>query len=290
MDFSLIDNGGNITLLYTYVCLPLSITCMRLSLFLALLLPFSFTSYCKQLDVVVGWDKPPYVISEQHSGFEVELVRAIFADIGYEITPIYVPFGRTARVVNSGSVDVGLTLTHKHDIDATLLSNEYIAYQNVAVSLQERSLSISSLQDLSGKSIIAFQTAKSVLGEAFYNAVDQQPTYLELAEQKRQVSLLLLGSVDVAILDRNIFNYIKSQFPSNQQHATQIHPIFPVSTYRAAIPDALLRRQFDIALAQFIADGRYQALLDKFGLENLLFTTYQKDVATSTLPQPINFP
>ena len=169
---------------------------------------------------------------------------------------------------------MGLTLTPRHDIAPALLSNEYIAYQNVAVTLQERHLTISTLQDLSGKSIIAFQTAKSILGEAFFNVVDQQPTYLELAEQKRQVSLLLLGSVDVAILDRNIFHYIKSQFPKKQQYATQIHEIFPVSTYSAAIPDPALRHQFNTILARFIADGRYQALLDNFGLENLLFILF----------------
>ncbi len=262
---------------------------MRRSLIVLLLLLITSASYGKRLDVVVGWDKPPYVIAAQNSGFEVELVRAIFTEMGYEITPIYVPFGRTARIVNSGSVDVGLTLTPRHDIDPALLSNEYIAYQNVAVTLQERHLTISTLQDLSGKSIIAFQTAKSILGEAFFNVVDQQPTYLELAEQKRQVSLLLLGSVDVAILDRNIFHYIKSQFPKKQQYATQIHEIFPVSTYSAAIPDPALRHQFNTILARFIADGRYQALLDNFGLENLLFTPTRQEAIPLTPVQPLNF-
>lgn len=263
---------------------------MRHSFFLVLLLLISYASHSKQLDVVVGWDIPPYVISEHNSGFEVELVRAIFTEMGYEITPIYVPFGRTARIFKSGSVDVALTLTPRHDIDPALLSNEYIAYQNVAVTLQERSLTISSLQDLSGKSIIAFQTAKSILGEAFFTVVDQQPTYLELAEQKRQVSLLLLGSVDVAILDRNIFHYIKSQFPKNQQHASQIHEIFPVSTYSAAIADPAIRHQFNTVLARFIADGRYQALLDNFGLDNLLFNRHHQDVASSTSVQRIKLP
>ena len=85
----------------------------------------------RELDVVVGWNKPPYVISQEHSGFEIDLVRAILAEMGHTLSPIYVPFGRTARLLKDSTVDIGLTQSAAHDIDDSVLSDPYIIYQNV---------------------------------------------------------------------------------------------------------------------------------------------------------------
>jgi polar amino acid transport system substrate-binding protein len=237
---------------------------------LLIILFSSHAAFAKQIDVVVGWTKPPYVISEQDSGFELELVRAILLEMGHEMSPIYVPFGRTASLVKKGGMDIGLTLNSGHDIDPAILTDPYVYYQNVAVSRTDRNLEINEIEDLLGHSVIAFQTAISVLGEEFKNTLAHQKNYMELAQQERQVNLLLLGSVDVAVLDRNIFQYAKHQLPFEKQHDTKIHELFPVSSYSAAIPDEQLRNEFNSVLAQFIKDGRYQSLLDEFGLFNFI--------------------
>ncbi|GGW90612.1 substrate-binding periplasmic protein [Alteromonas halophila] len=223
----------------------------------------------KTLDVVVGWNKPPYVMSDADSGFELELVRQILHELGHEMRPVYVPMGRTMMMVAEGEVDMGLTMNLRHTINATLLTDPYVIYQNVAVTRQDRQLDINSIDALAGHSVIAFQTATEVLGPAFARMIERTSGYLEVPEQRRQVSMLLLGSVDVAVLDRNIFTYLKGQLPDSQQHATVIHELFSISPYSAAIHDPVLREQFDEVLAEFIADGRYQALLDRFGLVNL---------------------
>jgi polar amino acid transport system substrate-binding protein len=230
----------------------------------------SNAAFAKQIEVVVGWTKPPYVISEQDSGFELELVRAILLEMGHDMAPIYVPLGRTASIMKKGEVDIGLTLNPGHDIDPAILTDAYVYYQNVAVSRTDRNFEIHEIQDLVGHSVIAFQTAISVLGEEFKDTLAHQKNYMELAQQDRQVSLLLLGSVDVAVMDRNIFQYVKHQLPVEKQHDTTIHELFPVSAYSAAISDEKLRNQFNEVLALFIKDGRYQSLLDQFGLFNFI--------------------
>ncbi|WP_368411524.1 substrate-binding periplasmic protein [Alteromonas sp. 1_MG-2023] len=233
----------------------------------------------------MGWTKAPYVIEENDSGFEVELVRAILLEMGHEMIPIYVPFGRTASFVRSGEVDMGLTLNPWHDIDPAILSNNYVHYQNVAITRTDRNLQINQVKDLLGYSIIGFQTASSVLGDEFGKLLAHQKNYMELAQQDRQVHLLLLGSVDVAVLDRNIFEHIKKGLPQEKQHDTTIHELFPVSSYSAAIPDPYLRSQFNQILAKFIEDGRYQSLLEEFGLFNFL----SEKSSTSTInPNPVN--
>lgn len=229
----------------------------------------------ESLDVVVGWDKPPYVIAADHSGFELDLVRAILAEAGHDMSPIYVPFGRTARLLKDDAVDMGLTLLATHNVASDILSDPYITYQNVAVTRADRKLNIDSIADLKGKSVIAFQTAQTVLGSDFGEVMSAQPSYIEMAMQERQVDMLMLGSVDVIVLDRNIFNYFKGRKEKYAEDKTVFHELFPSTSYRAAIPDPNLRMEFNKALRAFIQDGRYQVLLDSYNLENLHFATSQ---------------
>lgn len=227
-------------------------------------------AHAKQIDVVVGWSKPPYVVSDTNSGFELELTRTLLSELGHDMVAIYVPFGRTARLLSSHSADMGLTLNIHHNIDRSLLTDVYVVYQNVAISLVSRKLPIEQINDLSNYTVIGFQTARQVLGEAFAAAVNSSVGYMENPEQFRQVSMLLLGSVDVVVMDRNIFTYLSRKLPLEQQKPVDIHELFGVSPYRAAILDGTLRRQFNEHLAAMIKDGRYQQLLDKYHLVNLL--------------------
>lgn len=241
---------------------------MRIAALFTVLL-YSFIASSEQLDVVVGWDKPPYVMSAEHSGFELELTRAILKELGHEMSPIYVPFGRTARLLKDDAVDIALTLNKAHKVSADILSDPYVVYQNVVVTREDRNIAVSDLASLRGKSIIAFQTAKNVLGKEYGNTLASQPNYLEMARQDRQVNMLMLGSVDAVIMDRNIFSYFKAQNDAYADDAVTIHELFPVSAYCAGIPNPELRAQFNETLNLFIEDGRYQKLLSEFGLEDL---------------------
>ena len=224
----------------------------------------------KSYDVVVGWSKPPYVIADGNTGFELELAKTIFSELGHSITPIYVPFGRAQRLFNEDNKTIVLTMNFSHAIDSTKLSDPYVVYQNAAISLAKDKLNITQFEDLNGHSVAAFQTANRVLGKAYADVVNHHPHYLELAEQSRQVSLLLLEHVDVLIMDRNIFHYLQRQLPPSLQLDVIVHPLFRPTAYRAAIFDDELRADFNRVLASMIADGRYQLLLDRFHLTNLL--------------------
>ncbi len=213
------------------------------------------------------------------SAKELDVVRAILAEMGYGLSPIYVPFGRTARLLKDNAVDIGLTLNPAHNVEVAILSEPYIIYQNVAVTRADRELTINSIDDLKDKSVIAFQTAQSVLGEDFGQTLASQPTYIEMARQDRQVDMLMRGSIDVAILDRNIFNYFKSKNGTYSQDKTVFHELFPISAYSAAIPDPELRAKFNATLRLFIEDGRYQLLLDEYKLDNLLHKLPNANVA-----------
>ena len=240
---------------------------MRLLLVPLFILLTAFNVQSREIEVVVGLDKPPYVNSASDSGFEVELVRAIISDMGHSAKLLYLPYGRTTKVINQDAVDIALTLTPSHAVSPDILSNPYIAYQNVAVTRLDRNLQIDSIEMLKTMSVVAFQTATSVLGKTFEETLSSQPTYLEIAKQKRQVDMLMLGSVDVAVMDRNIFSHFKLHDDRYKNDDVVIHELFPVSSYRAAIPNNELREAFNHSLSAMIKSGRYQALLEKYGLE-----------------------
>ncbi|MBT0586238.1 substrate-binding periplasmic protein [Alteromonas oceanisediminis] len=241
-------------------------------LFFAVAATPAFASRPMTIDVAVGYNKPPYIISDEDSGFELSLVESIFNQQGYAVQWVYVPIGRTSLLLLAGQVDVGLTLNHRHGINPSWLSEPYITYQNVAVSLQSRQINIEGISDLERYSVVAFQSASTLLGDEYALAASQRKDYLELPEQENQVNLLLKGSVDVAVMDINIFNHFKTHAPSPlQQKRVVIHPIFPPSIYRAGIRDTKLRDAFNQGLRHVIQDGTYERLLEQFNLTSKLF-------------------
>ncbi|MDM7862213.1 transporter substrate-binding domain-containing protein [Alteromonas sp. ASW11-36] len=223
------------------------------------------------LSVVVGYHKPPYVFGANDTGVELDIVRHIFKPLGYEIQPIYVPFGRTPSELRNQRADIGLTLNKWHDINQEWLTEPYIAYQNFAISLTKNNVEVSRIADLNSYSVVAFQSATIVLGPEYANAVKGRENYLELPEQQRQVTLLLRGNLEVAVLDQNIFRYFYSiAEPELQGQAITYHSLFPKSPYAAAIPDVELREYFNQRLTTMFANGSYQALLDKYQLVDIL--------------------
>lgn len=220
----------------------------------------------KDITVVAGWNKPPYIITEGAQGFEMELAATILSRMGHHMKPVFVPFGRSARQLENGVGDMVLTVSDQHNVAQHLLSDIYVEYQNAAVTLASRNLIISKPTDLRRYTVLAFQTARDVLGPEFSQAITGHQGYVEIAAQDRQVKMLLLGSVDVAVMDKNIFSWLRGQLAPRFQKDVTFHPLFAKSYYRAAIVDDELRRDFNFQLALIKQDGTYQALLEKYRL------------------------
>ncbi|MBU3020382.1 ABC transporter substrate-binding protein [Aestuariibacter sp. A3R04] len=239
---------------------------MRLLIIVLLWLACVTSVFAANLDVVSGWDKPPYIVAKGNTGFEVELLKTIAANNGHDVNLIYVPMGRTVRMINSQEADIALSMGRGHNVPKAWLSDEYVCYRNVVATLKDRNISINGFSDLNGMTVVGFQTASQVLGIGFFDAMSGHPGYLEIADQSRQVSMLMLGSVDAIILDINIFNQFISQLPKAQQKAVDIHALFPPNRYHAAIPDKALREQFNRGLKALKANGDYQRLADQFNI------------------------
>lgn len=241
-----------------------------LTLFPPLILILSLavsSAWGRELDLAVGWTKPPYVIAEGNTGFELDLMRMVFNSIGHDILPIYVPYGRSYALLASGNVDLTLTINQRWGIDPQFLSDVYVTYQNVAISLKKNGYNINKASDLQFYSVVAFQRASVVLGEEYAQAIEKSRLYIELPEQRRQVDMLLMGHAEVAVMDVNIFIHLSESLTGESQlNNVTIHKLFPASSYRAGFKDLELKQQFNQALNTFMASDRYKWLVKKYAL------------------------
>lgn len=236
-----------------------------------LILFFGNSINAKELLLVAGLEKPPYVIPTTDSGFEIELMQEVFAILDHEISVIYVPYGRTFKIMKQIKADIGLTLTSSSGVKNELLTVPYVVYQNVAISLNQNKIEITKVSELQSYSIVAFQNADKILGIEFDQASKVSPLYFEVPDQHRQVSLLLDGRVEVIIMDVNIFKYFSNVIAgSSQISKVNVHSIFPSTYYRAAIESATLRQSFNQAFTEYIKTDQYKKLLEKYDMPYLL--------------------
>lgn len=216
-------------------------------------------------DASVGWSKPPYVIERNNSGFELELVQGIFKNLGHELNIIYVPFGRSNVLLQSGKVDLTLTMSEKLDTDQIELSDPYITYQNVVISIKERNIELQGLEQLRHYSIVAFQNANIVLGEKFHQVSQQSPLYVELPNQSKQVEMFLKRKVDLVVMDINIFLYLRREMAKQYEEvAVEVHHLFSPIQYRIGFKNVELKDAFNAELARYKVSTKYQQLLQKY--------------------------
>ena len=198
---------------------------------------------------------------------EYDIVKEALAVEGHAMTAQYVPLGRVAKVMEAGRADAAMTQRVEAGLVAQY-SDVYIVYRNYAITLASRDIRIDRLEDLAGKSILAFQNATIYLGPAYRAAVAGNPTYREEAKQVSQPVLLFLGRIDVVIADRNIFNWfahdreVTSKVDATQ--AVRYHPIFVPTEYRMAFRDAGLRDSFNRGLAKLRESGEYARIVARY--------------------------
>lgn len=239
--------------------------------FVGLSLLCSAITSAEKFDVVVGLSKPPYVLEAMSSGYEIDLVRFLLEQIGKEPRFVYVPFGRSNKMLQLAGIDALMTANNQLITDARLLSNPYIVYQNVAISLKSKKLAIKTIADLANFSVLSFQNADKVLGNAFANAMANNQRYNQIADQRRQPDLLFRDKVDVLIMDINIFNYFARQSEFfDELDNVKVHYIFEPSHYSLAFKEPANVHLFNKALDELLSSSFYENLQNKYQLSQPL--------------------
>ncbi|MEW6990983.1 substrate-binding periplasmic protein [Colwelliaceae bacterium 6441] len=227
----------------------------------------SSSVFAEKLNIVVGLAKPPYVLQETESGFEIEFVTQVLALMAKQPNFVYVPFGRSIRMLEKTDIDAIMTVNSNIIKDITLLTDIYITYHNVVITLKEDQLEINHINDLSQIPIAAFQTASKILGEEFSKVIKQNNDYYEIADQKRQVKLLFEKKVKALVIDVNIFKALSKMVNESADFSNfSVHEVFAESPYRIAFKNVNNIKGFNAALKTFKGTDKYLALKQKYNV------------------------
>lgn len=235
---------------------------------LPLLLVWSSQAFSQVITVAVGWNRPPYIISKTQSGFEIDLMRNIMERLGHEIKILSFSHADNLALLAAGKADIALTVNANSGIAPNHISDVYVVYQNVAVTLKSNKLTLRHVSDLQDLSMVGFQSASSALGKKFHEVTRNSLLYSELADQKSQIELLLSGQVDVIVIDLNVFNYLSLEL--NPHYLTpmdkvDIHPLFSLNRFSAGFKNITLKERFNQELGRYVASGEYDKLLSQYG-------------------------
>jgi polar amino acid transport system substrate-binding protein len=175
---------------------------------------------------VAGFE--PFVMGE--GGILVELAREAAKGAGYTLRRIELPSLRLDRDPLGDFPElhmfVGTPSAHRPDYHYTPL----YAFDNVAASLTASQLTVNRLQDLSGKTVVAFNNANLHLKEPFTSfhrqALAGQKSYLEIERMESIVAMLLHERAQVVLIDRTFLRYYARKLGHPDLAGIRVHELF----------------------------------------------------------------
>lgn len=239
--------------------------------------------------IAIRQDVQPYVTGGGKSGYEIDVVKAIFRETEYAPEFIQLPRVRMIQTFNNEGVN-GVLTSNVTLNGKGCLTDWYIKHQNVGVTLAARDIAVNQLADIAELSIITFDGARSFLGPNFTNETKKSPRYIESPDQKIHVSLLYFSYFDVAIGDEWILKMAQIDYKrkSGIYKPLSIHRILPTTLYGARFRRQAVCDAFNNGLATIRANGRYDAInSNHFDRISAHIADYEKELATVSKPGTI---
>lgn len=217
------------------------------------------------LEVLVGLDRPPYVMEEINSGYELELLDDVFAQMGYQLDFLFMANDRTAEFIKSRSFDVVATVNEGLGTEVRHHTRPYIIYHNYVVSLAEKDLTIDTVADLAGLRVGAFHAARLLLGEAFTKITDKAYLYLEIANQLTKVEMLFKGRLDAIVIDKNLFNFLVNKHGFKGE--VRYHNLFEQTEYSLWMANRRLIPLFNRTFEKYRKTEAYKLLQTNYDID-----------------------
>ncbi len=230
----------------------------RCLLLLLLLLNMPLLQAQPQLRIGLHLSAPWSFYNEQGKpdGIEYQLVSRIFSRAGYQVEYEMHSYSRLLKQFADQKLDCASPVAV--NVAGASYSQPYLPFKDVAVSLAGHNIALTSLQELAGKRVVAYQQARQVLGAEFRQAVDLA-SYVEMAERERQLELLFSNRVDVVVGEQRVLLHLAAQLAP--QYKLRVHELFVEQAYPAACWQPELTAVFDQGLQQMAQNGELEHLL-----------------------------
>ncbi len=205
-------------------------------------------------------DIPPYVQNDASSGLEIDLIRAVFANTGYDVNFIQLPRIRMIQMFEEGSVNGVSTQNIQVSPNFGCATETYLTHRNVGATLASSAIHLRSLDDLEGLAVLSFSGATRYLGSEFASATKKSRRYTESEHQQTHIELLYKKRFDVAIGEEWILRLIQRKYfdTTREYWPLKIHYIMPTTHYVArfhdpAVCDAFNKSYHDLEKREKIA-------------------------------------
>lgn len=245
-------------------------TNLRLTVAALALCSLSASLQAKEVTMLFGLALPPYVIQENNSGFELDIIKAALAVKGHSLKPVYASFSLITSTLKDNKAD-GAQRGNPDLSEAAgyfYADSQTVFYQDMAITLKKNNLAINHVNDLKGKTVVAFQGASKFLGPEFGAAVAGNPSYSETANELKKVQQLYANGMQVFVGDMNIFKYFRAKAGGvDTQQEIVFHKIFAnadIKYNHAVFKDKQIRDDFDVGLKQLKSSGKYQEIIKKY--------------------------
>jgi len=244
-----------------------------LHLFLVLFVLSPLTLAQQVIRVGVG-NFPPFFIEKENKGLFLDLTKAIFKEFPeYSVKFIFMSNSRLLHEINSGKIlDVACNIFAGSAVNA-YLSEPLFRYTDVAVSRKKANLGLTSISDLQGKSIAAYQGATELLGEEFKQIALANAQYSEHSHPKETTFLMVTGSKDVRVGDIHIFwhdlknEYYKMAGNKLDIKDFTIHHLWPDVYSHMAFKDESLRDSVNEIIQKLTTDGSFERIYAQYKLD-----------------------
>jgi polar amino acid transport system substrate-binding protein len=189
------------------------------------------------------------------TGVDYDIVKAILQREGIEAEFELYSYSRLLKLFSEQKLDIASPVAVPYP--GAFYSQPYFTVLDVVINKSNKTIKIKSLEDLAGKTIVAYQQASEVLGPDF-SAIIKKAHYLEEADREKQFELLMNDRVQLMVGDAKVLTYY-----ANKNYGTgsiQMHRIFPSVDYPAAFWNLELQAKFNAGLIHLTESGDFQKI------------------------------
>ena len=223
----------------------------------------------KPTTIAFTFSMPPYLNADNTGGIELDLIQSALSTVGYQnIKILNVHYKRAIELTKQGKVDAIVSnqsnTTYSKHIPNIITSDKTLDYVDCAITLRKREISLNSINDYYDKSIWAFKSASEVLGSDFNAMTRENKSYTENFDQLKQVDMLAMERIDVAISDRNIFS---AKLKSNKKYESpqfEFHSISPTTPRVIRSLNQALIDKFNQGLVLIRKNGQYDQIIERY--------------------------
>ena len=211
---------------------------------------------------------PPYEFygeDGEPTGIDIEIAKAIGAKLGYDIEVVDIEFAQCIPGVQSGKYDfsaAGMTVTEERKEMVQFTDTYATGIQSIIVPEDSTVTSLDDFVEANGSVKVGVQMATTGDLYTTWDYEDEgKGTVDRYTNGAAAVQALLAGKVDCVVID----NEPAKNFVAQNEGLKILDTAYAIEDYAMAFSkDSAIYAEFNAALAELIADGTVQGIIDQF--------------------------